>query len=40
MHWTDWLLIVVGGGIMLLVLAGLAYGLDWLAGMLRAVMTR
>ena len=40
MHWTDWLLMIVGGVVMLLTLVAAAFLIEWLMGMLMAVMER
>jgi hypothetical protein len=40
MHWTDWLLTVVGGAVMLLTLVAAAFLVEWLTGMLMAIMER
>ena len=40
MHWTDWLLIVIGGGLMVLMLVAAAGMLEWMVGMLGAIAAR
>lgn len=40
MHWTDWLLIVVGGTMMLIMLAWAGYMIEWLMAMMAAIAAR
>lgn len=40
MHWTDWLLIVVGGAVMLMMLVWAGYMIEWLMAMMAAIAAR
>ena len=40
MHWTDWLLIVVGGAVMLMMLVWAGYMIEWLMTMMMAIAAR
>ena len=39
MHWTDWLLIVIGGGLMVITLAAACGMLNWMLAMMMAITT-
>ena len=40
MHWIDWLLIVVGGAVMLAMLVWAGYMIEWLMAMMMAIAAR
>jgi hypothetical protein len=40
MHWTDWLLTLVGGAVMLLMLVWAGCAIEWLMAMMAAIAAR
>lgn len=40
MHWTDWLMIIIGGAAMLLMLVWAGYMIEWLMAMMAAIAAR
>ena len=40
MHWTDWLMVIACGAVMLAMLAAAACMLEWMVGMMGAIAAR